>query len=311
MQHNRITILASYVTELIFHVPRIMRLGETIEGSFETGYGGKGFNMAVAAKRAGGNVNVIMKVGNDVFGDNAIRILKEEGIATDAVYRDDVKPSGAGVVLLMPNGENAIAIDSGANTALTPAEIEASVGSIHSSAVVLSPLEMPIAAIKRSFEIAKISGCTTILNPAPAQELPDDIFQYIDILTPNKTEAEIITGIKLENDADVIQAAETLFNKGIPEIVITRGGEKAYYKNKHESAFIYPPKVNVVDTTGAGDAFNGMLAHAVAQGKNFTDAVADAVYYAALKVTRNGTSKAMPFLSEYDAFRQTVNNKRS
>lgn len=308
MNNSKITILASYVTELIFHVPRIMKPGETIEGSFETGYGGKGFNMAVAAKRAGGEVNVIMKVGNDVFGDTAIRLLNEEGIDTGNVRRDEVKSSGAGVVLLMPDGENAIAIDSGANTTISTDEIDASATDLRLSSVILSPLEVPVAAVQRAFEITKSAGCITILNPAPARELPDQLYRLIDIITPNETEAEILTGIELKTDIDVIVAADKLLAKGAGSVVITRGPKKVYYKDSEESAFLYPPAIDVVDTTGAGDAFNGALAYSIAGGNRLADAVMFAIQYSAMKVTRKGTSKAMPYKTEFESYMKIVNN---
>jgi len=304
MATNQITVLASYVTELIFHVPRIMRLGETIEGNFETGYGGKGFNMAVAAKRSGGNVNVVMKVGKDVFGDTAVRLLNDEGIHTDTVYRDEQKPSGAGVVLLLPTGENAIAIDSGANTMLSIDDVNRCRDPIKKSSIVLSPLEMPIPAIQRAFEIAKEGDSITILNPAPARDIPDELYQLTDVITPNETETEILTGIELRTDLDVMRAVDVLIEKGVKNVIITRGGNSVYFRNGDINEFLYPPSITVVDTTGAGDAFNGALAYAMAEGQNIEIAVNYATRYAALKVTRKGTSKAMPTKKEFKTFNE-------
>jgi len=304
MAHNQITVLASYVTELIFHVPRIMRLGETIEGNFETGYGGKGFNMAVAAKRSGGNVNVVMKVGKDVFGDTAVRMLNDEGINTDTVYRDEQKPSGAGVVLLLPTGENAIAIDSGANSLLSIDDVNRSRTLIKNSSIVLSPLEMPVPAIQRAFDIVKESDGITILNPAPARDIPDELYQLTDVITPNETEAELLTGITINTETDVMHAADVLLTKGVQSVVITRGEKKVYIKNQDINGFIYPPAVTAVDTTGAGDAFNGALAFSLAAGSGLIDAVYYATQYSALKVTKKGTAIAMPIESEINDFKR-------
>lgn len=302
MSTNQITVLASYVTELIFHIPRLMRLGETIEGNFEIGHGGKGFNMAVAAKRAGGNVRVIMKIGSDAFGDTAVRILASEGISVENVLRHEPGPSGTGVVLLLPSGENAIAIDSGSNDTLTEQDIESCRDTIRRASVLLAPLEFPVPAIEYAFGIAKESGCLTILNPAPARELPDDVYRRVDVLTPNETEAETISGVSLKNEYDIMKAANKLMERGVRNVIITRGKKPVFYTNGESGGFVSPPAVDAVDTTGAGDAFNGALAISLSRGCNLVDAVRFATKYAALKVTRKGTAISMPTRKEVDEF---------
>ncbi len=297
-----VTILASYITEIIFRVPRLMKLGETIEGGVETGYGGKGFNMAIGCKRAGAGVNVIMKVGGDFYGENAIRLLEAEGIDTRYVHRDKNRPSGAGVVLLLPNGQNAIVIDSGANTGLTVEEVESYADVIRNSDVVMAPLEMPVDAVTRAFEIAREAGKKTVLNPAPAPQgrLPGNLLKVTSVVTPNETEAETITGVVLESHNCTRAAGERLLETGPNAVVITLGEHGMYYTDGYEYGFIHAPDVPVVDTTGAGDAFNAGLAVALARGNTLHDAVEFGGRVAALKVMKKGTSQAMPTLSEIE-----------
>jgi ribokinase len=299
-----VIVLASYITELIFHVPRLMKTGETIEGRFETGYGGKGFNMAIASRRAGAEVHVIMKVGTDLYGDTAISILKANGIGTDGIHRDGVQPSGAGVVLLLPTGENAISIDSGANMSLSGDEVDACLKDLRAPSVALAPLEMPVEAIIRTFEHTRSRSGTTVLNPAPApaKGIPSALIGLTDIVTPNETEAEALTGISLGTDEDIERAAEELVKQGFESVVITLGKRGAYYRTGTERGFIDAPEVDVVDTTGAGDAFNGGFATALARGKTVGESVRFGIAVAAIKVTRRGTAKAMPTPEEIDAF---------
>jgi ribokinase len=300
MNSPLITVLASYVTELIFHVPRLMKAGETIEGPFETGNGGKGFNMSIACKRAGCDVQVIMKVGKDAFGDTAERMLHQSGIDTTMVFRDNEHLSGAGVVLLLPNGENAIAVDSGANMYLTPQEVSEAREILERSDIILSPLEMPVPAITEAFRIARKSGARTILNPAPAPNhlLPPELVSNISVITPNCIEAETMTGISLQTNNSVRAAGDRLHDLGIPDVVITLGSRGAYYSDGGNYGFIHAPDVNVVDTTGAGDAFNSGLAVALARGASLGDATEFGTKVASIKVTRKGTAKAMPFENE-------------
>lgn len=299
-EQSKVTVLASYITELIFRVPRLMKTGETIEGSFETGYGGKGFNMAIASSRAGASVQVIMKVGRDNYGDTAVSMLKENDVEVTHVFRSEKAPSGAGVILLLPEGDNAIAIDSGANGTLNSKEIDLCNSAIQASRIVLTPLEMPVAAISQAFLIARKHNVTTILNPAPApvNGIPHELIQNTEILTPNETEAETLTGVVLDSDKKIEEASGKLINMGFSSVVITLGKRGAYYCHGSEKGFLDAPEVKTVDTTGAGDAFNGGMATALSNGKTLRDAVAFGIQTASLKVTRRGTAVAMPTLAE-------------
>jgi ribokinase len=304
MNSPLVTVLASYITELIFHVPRLMKKGETIEGPFETGYGGKGFNMSVACKRAGCEVNVIMKVGQDVFGDTAVRFLQENGIDTSKVFRDASHPSGAGVVLLLPTGENAIAIDSGANMHLSTAEVLGTKELLIRSNVVLAPLEMPVPTIVEAFRIVAEHGGYTILNPAPAPDhtLLSELLSLTSVITPNSIEAETMTGISMTSQCSIRAAGDRLHNLGFPNVVITLGERGAYYSDGQSYGFLHAPDVDVVDTTGAGDAFNAGLAVALARGASLADATEFGIKIASVKVTRKGTAIAMPYEQEIRDF---------
>jgi ribokinase len=299
-----VVVLASYITELIFHVPRLMKPGETVEGKFETGYGGKGFNMAIASRRAGADVRVMMKVGADLYGDTAVAMLKANGIGTEGIYRDEAKPSGAGVVLLLPTGENAISIDSGANMNLSGDEVDACLRDLRAPFVAITPLEMPVEAIIRTFGHTRVHSGTTVLNPAPApaEGISSALIRLTDIVTPNETEAEMLTGLMLRSDNDVERAAVELVKQGFGSVVITLGKRGAYYRTGTKRGFIDAPAVDVVDTTGAGDAFNGGFATALARGNNIEESVRFGVAVASLKVTRRGTAKAMPTPEEIHTF---------
>lgn len=301
-----VTVVASYVTEFIFCVPSMLQLGESIQASFSNGHGGKGFNMAVASHLAGAKVNVIMKVGLDVFGEAAISRLTDLGLPTDNIYQTSDASSGTGVVLLVPSGANAIALDPGANHALNSDEIEAAQNAIQKSNILLASMEVLPDVIQRAFSIARARDVTTILNPAPIpnQPLEPTLLSLTDILTPNESEAQALTGIPLTSDSNVTEAAARLLNLGVRAVVMTLGARGAYYTTGKRSGFVPAPQVKAVDTSGAGDAFNGGLAVALAEGQDLPEAVSFAVALSTLKVTRRGTSSAMPTRHDIEVFRR-------
>lgn len=299
-----IMVLASYVTELIFRVPRLMQLGESLEGQFETGYGGKGFNIAIAAHLAGAQVNVLMKVGRDQYGEEAIRILQSLDMSTDLVQRETSVSSGTGVVILLPSGDNAIALDPGANRRLFPRDVVVAEPIIAQSRLLVAPLELPIDTVRYAFAFAHASGTMTVLNPAPAQSLDPELLRTVDVIVPNETEASALTGLRLDREEDIKVVADTLLSMGVGAVAITLGGRGAFFATKEEHGFIVAPKVPVVDTTGAGDAFTGCLAVALAEGLDLQSSVRFATRAAALKVMRRGSSCAMPSRKEIEAFRE-------
>jgi ribokinase len=275
--------------------------GETlIGGDFFMNAGGKGANQAVAAARAGGSVTFVAKVGSDIFGEEAVQLFKREGINTSYVLTDPHCPSGVALITVDKKGENTIVVASGANANLTSQELDSIRTIIEQSDIILMQLEIPIDAVAHVAKLAKSKNRMVVLNPAPACRLPDELFTYISIITPNETEAEILTGIKVIDIEGAKQAAEILARKGIGTTIITLGAKGALVY--HESVFTHIPTipVNAVDTTAAGDVFNGALVAALSDGKSILDAVAFACGAASISVTRLGAQASAPYKDEIE-----------
>lgn len=294
---NVVTI-ASFVSECVFRIPHFMDAGETLVGRYHDGLGGKGFNMTVAAARCGVTVSPILKLGNDARGDQALAFLKDTHADLRHVTRSDTAPSGIGVILLDPSGQNRIAIDPGANSHLSTDDVRAAAATIREAAVVLAQLETSSEAILEAFRIARAAGVTTILNPAPAPEspLPDELLALTDILTPNEPEAAALVGSVPGEDWRA--TAARIAALGPPSVIITLGANGVGVWHHGTSHAIAAPVVTVADTAGAGDAFNGALAARLASGDALLHAARFAMAYASLKVTRAGTSTAMPTADE-------------
>ena len=294
----KIVTIASYVSECVFHVPRFMQAGETLAACYEDGLGGKGFNMSIAAARCGAEVSPILKLGADARGDQALAFLKDNGIDLHHVTRTRSAPSGIGVILLDPSGQNQIAIDPGANALLDSADVRAAAATIESAKVVLAQLESSLAAILEAFRIARAAGVTTILNPAPAPEqaLPAELLALTDILSPNETEASALSG--LPDTDDWAKIAASLAAQGPRTVILTLGARGAGVWRENQASLFPAASVRVTDTAGAGDAFHGALAARLAAGDTLPDATRFAVAYASLKVTRAGTARAMPHADE-------------
>lgn len=293
MNPPHVVIVASYVSELIFHVDHLMQPGETLAGKFSEGLGGKGFNMCIAARRCGVEVHPILKLGRDAYAEKARSFLLNEGIAIDHVSHTD-DASGIGVILLGADGQNSIAVDPAANAMLGRAEMQAAATLIHSAKVVLAQLETPPAAALAAFQIARAAGVTTILNPAPAPANPlsAELLALTDILTPNESEAATLTGEISTGDWQ--QTAHQLRALGPKSIIITLGSRGVGLLHGDQATLIPAPAVEAVDTSGAGDAFNGALVARLAHGDDLESACRHAVRYASVQVTRQGTAIAMP-----------------
>jgi len=263
--------------------------------------GGKGANQAVAAARAGGSVTFVAKVGSDIFGEEAVQLFKKEGINTSYVLTDPHRPSGVALITVDKKGENTIVVASGANANLTSQEVDSIRTIIEQSDIILMQLEIPIDAVAHVAKLAKSKNRMVVLNPAPACPLPHELFTNISIITPNETEAEILTGIKVNDIDGAKQAAEILARKGIGTTIITLGAKGALVL--HESVFTHIPTipVNAVDTTAAGDVFNGALVAALSDGKSILDAVRFACGAAAISVTRLGAQASAPYRDEINA----------
>jgi ribokinase len=309
MSHSntRLTIMGSFVADLAFRAPRLPEWGQTIIGSeFRLGPGGKGSNQAVAAARLGAEVAFVTKLGRDAFGDLARRTYREEGIDTEFCFETvEHGTGGAAIVVHGERGENAIVVAPGASFQLTPAEVDLAAKRIRESAVFLTQLELPLPVVAHGLQLARGSGVTTILNPAPALPLPDDLYGWCDVLTPNETEAAALVARPIGDLADAERAASVLLGRGARHVVITLGARGAYVKTRDISRHV--PAVDggaVVDTTGAGDAFNAGLAVALAEGHDVVAATAFGCAVAAIAVTRRGTAPSMPTRRDVDALRR-------
>src|SRR5215510_9573713 len=304
MPRKWVTVMGSFVADLAFRTRRLPRWGETMLGSeFRLGPGGKGSNQAVAAARLGGKVTFISKLGRDAMGDLARHTYAEEGIDTQFLFATDVHATGGATIIVdEATGENAIVVVPGACFQLTCAEVEQARPIIAESSVFITQLELPVPAVEHGLRLAKDLGVTTILNPAPALPFPESIYPLCDYLTPNESEAAGLIGQTVSSIADAERAADMLLAKGVGNVVITLGAQGALAKNsrivKHVPAIDAGP---VVETTGAGDAFNGGFAIALSEGLDLIAAVRFGCAVAGISVTRHGTAPSMPRRSEVDA----------
>lgn len=299
---GHIAILGVFVADTAYRADRPPRMGETILGkSFALGPGGKGSNQAVAAARAGGDVHFISKLGRDAFADLAFSIWSDAGVNPAVTQHDDSYTGAAYIFIEESTGNNAIIICPGVAGTISPADVEAQSALISEASVFITQLEQPMDAALRALEIARAGGARTILNPAPAAEVPRDMLALCDVVTPNESEAEGITGIKVASVDDARRAARAFLDMGVGAAVITLGENGALYLDRHGCthvpAFSAGP---VVETTGAGDAFNGGFAVALASGCLPEEAVRFGCATAAISVTRPGTAPSMPSRDEID-----------
>ncbi len=299
----QVVILGVFVADTAYRADRQPKMGETIMGTnFVLGPGGKGSNQAVAAARLGGDVTFISKLGQDPFGEMAVETWKNAGVKT-AVKRDANTYTGAAYIFIENGtGNNAIIIAPGAAGTISVTDIEENAALIQGAKVFVTQLEQPIPAARRALQIARAAGVTTILNPAPAASLDADIFALCDYMTPNETEAEALTGLPVTNLAQARRAADALLAKGVGTAIITLGAKGALIHNRDLSQLV--PAISagpVVETTGAGDAFNGAFAVGLAEGMTPIDAVRFGCATAGISVTRPGTAPSMPSRAEVDA----------
>jgi len=301
MTKHSILVVGSSNTDMIIKVQHIPKPGETIlGGKFATAAGGKGANQAVGAARAGGNVTFIACVGRDMFGDKALAGFIADGINVDHIVRDQSSPSGVALIFVAENGENSIAVASGSNGKLASAHLSKAKGAFRKAGVVVFQLETPLPTVKAAARLAANAGARVILNPAPARPLPNDLLRDVYLLTPNESEAELLTGVAVKNDAGVAKAADKLLGRGVQNVIITLGSRGAFVAGKETRAFVPGFKVKPVDTTGAGDMFNGALAVALAEGKSLLEAARFASAAAAISVTRLGAQTSAPRRKEID-----------
>ena len=292
-----ISVLGIFVADISFSGSKIPAVGETILGNkYNVGPGGKGCNQAIAIARLGGKVNFISKIGKDSYGELALNTLKKNKINTKNIIQDTNLQTGvAGILVDKNSGKNAINVIVGAPSTLKINEIDDQMNLIKNSKIFLTQLEVPKDVTLHCLKVAKENGCVTILNPAPASEISKEFYNNIDFFTPNETEAEFYTGIKITNEKDAKQAADKLINLGIKKVIITLGEKGLFYSDGKEEIYLKAHSVKAIDTTGAGDAFNGGLAFGISNGKSIKECLALANKVAGISTTKLGAGNAMPF----------------
>jgi len=301
MPKNSILVIGSSNTDLIIKMERIPKSGETIlGGEFARTAGGKGANQAVGAARAGGSVSFIGRIGRDEFGDSALAGLAADGINVEHVVRDETSPSGIAFIFVGRQGENSIGVASGANAKLSPDDVRKARKIFGNVAVVILQLEVPLKTVAAAIKLAAAAGAKVILNPAPAQKLPASLLRQVYLLTPNENEAEILTGIPAGDEAGAARAAQSLLAWGVKNVIITMGARGAFVAAQGIRQFVPAHKMKAVDTTAAGDIFNGTLAVALAEGKSLLDAAHFAGAAAAISVTRFGAQASAPSRREIE-----------
>jgi ribokinase len=269
--------------------------GETVlGGTFAMGQGGKGANQAVAAQRLGGDVTFICKVGRDIFGVNSIKEYKKEGMDTSKVMYSD-KPSGVALISVDTHAENCIVVASGANGDITVEDIEANRKDIEKAAILLLQLEIPVDAVVRAAKIAHEAGVYVVLNPAPACDLPEEIYQYLSLIIPNQTEIALMTGIEVKDEEGAAKAVKALQSKGTKDVIVTMGSKGSMVYHEGKATFVPSRKVNAVDTTAAGDTYCGGLCVALSEGKDIIAAAEFATASSALTVQKRGAQDSIPY----------------
>lgn len=298
---SRIIVIGSSNTDMVIKSKKLPFPGETVlGGTFLMNPGGKGANQAVAASRLGGKVTFVVKTGNDIFGNEAVHNFYNENIDIRYIIKDNNSPSGVALINVDENGENCIAVAPGANGTLSSNDISDEVFITDPSDIFLMQLEIPLDTVEYSAKKAINNGCRVILNPAPANQLSDALLCCLYLITPNQKEAEYLTGIKVHDSATAEEAALKLRDKGVQNVVITMGATGAYILSGTLSKIIPVKQVKAIDTTAAGDVFNGAIAVAISEGKEIEDAVIFANKAASISVTRMGAQASVPFRKEIE-----------
>lgn len=296
-----VIVIGSSNRDLTVRLERLPQIGETVSGGeFYRSFGGKGANQALAAHKAGAEVIFVAKVGRDENGDAMVRHLAESGLSIDHIIRDEQAPSGVALVMVDREGRNMIAVAPGANRNLTEEEIAKNAHAIAYAQVLLIQLEVPTDVVHRALAIAQEYGVTTILNPAPVRQLPEGLLSLTDILTPNEVEAGLLTGTTVKDVRDAVAAAYRLLDEGVKHVIVTLGEKGSVWVTRGQERFFPPCRVSPVDSTAAGDAFNGALTCALAEGASMEDAIRFANAAGALTVTRKGAQSALPAREEIE-----------
>lgn len=296
---RRICVVGSANIDLTFRTPRFPQPGETLTGhALHQGMGGKGANQAVAAARLGADVTFIGCVGNDAFGKAAIDAYVADGIQTSFIRQVADQPTGTAAILVDDDAENCIIVVAGANTGLNPQDVHAAWSTVEQPHAVLCQMETPVDAAVEAFRLARAVNVLTMLTPAPAEHVTDELLALCDVCVPSKTEIHELTGLTVKCEADALRAAERLRDRGVKRVALTLGGDGVFILDESGSTHISAIKVDAVDTTGAGDAFSAALAVSLSEGMTLTESARRASAVAAMSVTRLGTQTAFPTLKE-------------
>lgn len=304
---KKLCVIGSLNMDLVTKVKNFPKPGETILGeSFKTFPGGKGANQAVALGRLGADVLMVGKVGEDIYGTEYLEVLKNSNVKQDGIYIEKGVSSGVAVIQVSNKGENNIVVISGANGEVDKKYIESKWNTIKDADIFLFQLEIPMDTVIDTIKKLKAEGKIIILDPAPAEKLPEEIFKYIDYITPNETEIETLVGKSIEEEKDLREAAQILIDKGVKNVIAKLGSKGAAFINKVEYKKIPGFKVNPVDTTAAGDSFNAGFAFALAEGKDLEECVRFGNAVGAISTTALGAQEAMP---TYEVVSRFINDK--
>jgi ribokinase len=300
---GRILVMGSSNVDLILRVPRFPNPGETLTGdNLVTAFGGKGANQAIAAKRLGGEVIFLTKLGGDSFGESYRKYLTDTGLPPRFLLQDKKLPSGFAIIELTPRGENRIIVSPGANGSLSVKDLQKHQDAWKGVGVFVVQLETPMNTVKKGLLLARKNGSLTILNPAPAIPLPSKVLSLVDFLVPNEWEAQSLSGIKMKGKKDLPRIAQKFLAGGVKNVVITLGAQGLYFKNRNEEIWMDAFRVKAVDTTAAGDAFMAALACGLAAEKSIREALKMANAAGALAATRLGAQPSLPNRPELERF---------
>ena len=300
---RRILVMGSSNVDLVLRVSRFPLPGETITGeNLVTAFGGKGANQAIAARRLGGEVTFLTKLGADAFGESYRKYLTDTSLPPRFLLRDKKLPSGVAAIELIPGGENRIIVSPGANGSLSVKDLQNHQDAWKGAGVFVVQLEIPLMTVKQGLLLARKKGCLTILNPAPAVPLPPEILSRVDFLVPNEWEAQSLAGVKIRGKKDLPRIAQKLLNRGVQNVVITLGAQGLFFKNRDEEVWMGAFRVKAVDTTAAGDAFLGALACGLAARKPTREALKMANAAGGLAATRLGAQPSLPHRRELEKF---------
>ncbi|MFA7140828.1 MAG: ribokinase [Proteiniphilum sp.] len=296
---RKIIVIGSSNTDIMIQTSHLPQPGETVLGyEVQMNQGGKGANQAVAVKRLGGNLVFMTKLGNDYFGEQTLKAFHKEGIKTDYVLVDDHAKTGTAIICVEDSGENAIVVAPGANDLITIQDLEAVLEVMSSEDILLMQLEIPVSTVAFAVQKAFEKGVKVVLNPAPARQIPKSVLRDLYLITPNRIEAELLTGVKINEEQDLATAAQLLSEMGVKNVIITLGDKGCFVKEGERSYRVDAFKKKAVDTTAAGDTFNGALCVALAEGFDLRQAAIFASEASSISVTRIGAQSSIPYRNE-------------